>query len=172
MEKKDETCHGNGNTNRCLVVIILTLIIIIILLLMKSCGNKSPDNGSKNQSPIGNFEISNQIKTNAETHVDKNAKITFAGYGKYYISEQAPNIELKNPENNFVDMVFTIIDSDTGSIIARTDKVPVGKFVYVNVMDFYKTTGSHDVKINTSTYDSNTGAEMNGMEQEVEITIK
>ena len=74
-----------------------------------------------------------------------------------------PSVELKNPEGNFVDMVFTLTDEATGEIIARTGKVPAGKFAYVDVMKFYTEPGVYTVLINVATFDAQTGAQMNGI---------
>ena len=69
-------------------------------------------------------------------------------------------------------MVFTVRDSETQELIGKTEKVSPGKFVYMNVMDFYETPGIYNVDINISTYDSVTGIQLNGVNQKMEITIK
>ena len=70
------------------------------------------------------------------------------------------------------DFVFTVKDSESKKLIGKTDKVSPGKFVYMNVLDFYKTPGVYNVDINISTYDSETGAQLNGVNQKMEITVK
>ena len=68
-------------------------------------------------------------------------------------------------------MVFTLTDKDSGTIIARTDKVSPGNYVYVDVSSFYTKAGTYTLLIDTSTYDVETGAQMNGMHQEAEVTV-
>jgi len=198
--EENEAESKKENKDKNLYIIIAILIIIIILLLLRSCrtdlsNNISDSSISKNsisensisdndpldnnfepvkpeiENPVGNFEITDQAQKKEETQKEEVRTITFAGFGGYNISETAPNIELKNSDKNFVDMVFELTDKETGELIARTGKIPAGKFVYVNVMDFYKEKGTHDVKINISTYDSETGTAMNGMEQEMKLII-
>ena len=69
-------------------------------------------------------------------------------------------------------MVFTLSDEDSGEIIARTAKVAAGNYVYVNVLNHYKVPGTYDVEVAISTYDSQSGAQMNGMNQQMELVIK
>ena len=124
-------------------------------------------------STIGDFNIVDtpQDNKNDETESRENGTITFAGYGKYRGSKNKPNIEIKNPAGNFVDMVFVLKDEASGKIIAKTDKVASGKYVYVNVMNYYKKPGNYTIVVNTLTYDSKSGAQMNGMNQKMEISI-
>ena len=134
----------------------------------------SESNKPVEDAPIGNFEVSDSQKEKEEVEkapVD-DRKITFAGYGKYNVSAENPSVELKNPAVNFVDMVFTLTDKASGEIIARTGKVAAGEFVYVNVMGFYTEPGTYDVQVSISTTDSETGAAMNGMNQEMQIIVK
>lgn len=109
----------------------LVLALIVCLLIFKSC---STDNGK-----------SNTVNT----------------YGNYEVSAENPSIELSNPSSNDADFVFTVKDSKTQQLIGKTEKVPPGKFVYMNVMDFYKIPGVYNVDINISTYDSVTDVQLN-----------
>lgn len=177
MENKNEKKKEKKNWSW---IIIAVLIVVIILLLLRSCGtepvvNNDPVNTDPViDAPIGNFEVSDSQKEKEETPsvpID-NRTITFAGYDNFSVSKENPSVEMKNPEVNFVDMVFTLKDKASGEIIARTDKVAAGEFVYVNVLDYYKVSGTYNVIILTSTYDSETGVQMNGMNQEMEVIIK
>lgn len=172
-EKNEKKSKSRG-----LWVIIGVLILIIILLLLSSYGSETVANNPVSnepviEEPIGNFEVSDEQQKQEviEEPEGEIPTITFAGYGKYSVSADNPNVELKNPDGNFVDMVFTLTDKSTGEIIARTGKVAAGEFVYVNVMDFYTEQGVYDVAVAISTYDSQSGAQMNGMNQEMEIVI-
>ena len=172
MEKKKEKKNW-------LWVIIGILIIVVILLLLRSCGteqvvNPPISNEPIIEEPVGNFEVSGEKKEEGtvEKENTETPTITFAGYGKYIVSADKPTVEFHNPEGNFVDMVFTLKDKSTGKVIARTDKVQSGKYVYVNVMDFFSEKGTYNVLISVSTYDNESGAQMNGMEQEMQIIVK
>lgn len=154
-------------------------LLIILLLILMGCGllygvfsNLNPAVVDK-LPIIGDFGIfdDQQNKPTDGTTPGEVPMITFAGYGKYSVSEKYPSIELKNPEGNFVDMVFTVTDKDTGELIARTDKVPAGKYVYVNVMNFYQEAGVYTILISTATFDAETGAQMNGMNQKMEVKV-
>jgi hypothetical protein len=68
-------------------------------------------------------------------------------------------------------MVFVLTDEASGKVIAKTNKVSAGKYVYVNVMDFYKKSGTFTILVNTSTYDSKSGEQLNGMNQKIEVSI-
>ena len=123
---------------------------------------------------IGNFDIFDDqiIKPTEKPDNEEIPTITFAGYGKYKVSKDYPSVELKNPEGNFVDMVFTLTDEATGELIARTNKIPAGKFVYVNVMDFYTKPGVYNILIKVATFDAETGTQMNGINQKMEVTVE
>ena len=155
-------------------------LMIIILLFLLGCGllfgaisNLNPDVVDK-LPVIGDFGIfdEQQNKPTEGTTPGEIPTITFAGYGKYIVSEEHPSVELKNPEGNFVNMVFTLKDEKTGEVIARTDEVPAGKYVYVNVMNFYKEAGVYTILINVATFDAETGTQMNGVNQKMEVTVK
>lgn len=173
--KNAETNESKKNLNKkslFIKAVIGIVIIILLLLSIYSCALKPVE---VDDTVIGDFSISQDKQ--GEVTVDNNEKeeiptITFSGYGKRTVSEERPNIELRNPEGNFVDMVFTVTDRASGEIIARTDKVPAGNYVYVNVMNFYKESGVYNVDINISTTDSQTGEAMNGLNQEVELTVE
>ena len=150
----------------------LSLALVVCLLIFKSC---STDNAKSNTvNTYGNYEVTDgRKKYEKEDNISKDVGyIKFAGYGKYEVSEENPNIELSNPSSNDADFVFTVKDSKTQQLIGKTEKVSPGKFVYMNVMDFYKTPGVYDVDINISTYDSGTETQLNGVNQKMEITIK
>lgn len=161
------------------VIIILLLITVGVLGVQLSgvldSDNKpinNPTNTPVIEEPIGNFEVTDEQEEKVVEPVPVDDRtITFAGYGKYNVSADNPNVEMKNPEGNFVDMIFTLSDKESGELIARTGKVKSGEFVYVNVMDFYKEVGTYDVCINISTVDAETGAQMNGMNQEMQVIV-
>lgn len=155
-------------TDKRLYVIILVLALAVMLFFLRfSTKTENHDIGMM----VGDFDMTDRGQEKADEQKAENRIITFVGLGEYRISDNAPGIEFKNPEKNFADMVFTLTDKKTGKLIARTDKIPAGKFVYVNVMDFYKQKGVYNIKINISTYDPKTGSAMNSMEQEVRVTI-
>lgn len=150
----------------------LVLALVVCLLIFKSC---STDNGKSNTvNTYGNYEVTDGRKNyEKEDNISKDVGyIKFAGYGKYEVTAENPNIELSNPSSNNADFVFSVKDSKTQQLIGKTEKVPPGKFVYMNVMDFYKTPGVYNVDINISTYDSVTDVQLNGVNQKMEITIK
>ncbi len=171
QDRENQNKENNQTGNKKFYIIIAVLVMLILLLLLRSCGNDANTMQPQPEAPVGNFEITDQAHGKEETEKAENRTITFAGFGEYKVSEKAPSVELKNPDRNFVDMVFTLTDKETGELIAKTGKIPAGKFVYVNVMDFYKEKGVYTININISTYDSETGAEMNGMEQEVKTVV-
>lgn len=169
-QRKDNKNEEEKKSRNPIIAGILVLIIIIILLFLRSCGTGGSD--TQLDSPIGNFQVSDEQYTDDDVKEEEKPTVTFDGYGTYTVTADKPNVELKNPEVNFVDMVFTLTDKETGEIIVRTDKVAAGNFVYVNVMDFYKEQGVYDVLINISAYDSETGTQLNGLSHEMELTVK
>lgn len=124
---------------------------------------------------IGDVDISDEQQTRPTTPPTPEGEvptITFAGYGKYTVNSEYPSVEMKNPEGNFVDMIFTLTDEASGEIIARTNKVPAGKFAYVDVVKFYGEPGTYTVLINVATFDAQTGEQMNGINQKMEVTVE
>lgn len=160
--------------SRLLIIILLLLGIGLgIGLLFIPGGNGQPI--IEDLPIIGDIGIFDEQQTRPTVPVDDNGEvptITFAGYGKYTVNEEYPSVELKNPEGNFVDMVFTLTDQATSEIIARTGKVPAGKFAYVDVMKFYQEAGTYMVLINVATFDAETGAQMNGINQKMEVIVQ
>ena len=154
-------------------------LLIIILLLLIGFGLMFGTLKMMNPDIVGDLPIigdiivgEQQTRPTGPNDKGETPTITFAGYGKYTVSEAYPSVELKNPAGNFVDMVFTLTDEASGEIIARTGKVPAGKFAYVNVMDFYKEAGVYIIRITVSTFDAQTGSPMNGINQKMEVTVK
>ena len=157
----------------------LILLIIIGLLalsltappLMGMLGKNDP---AIDLPSIGDVSIGEQQTRPTTPPVEQGdvPTITFAGYGKYTVNSEYPSVEVKNPEGNFVDMIFTLTDQDSGEIIARTEKVPAGKFAYVDVVKFYGKPGTYTVLINVATFDAQTGEQMNGINQKMEVTVE
>lgn len=164
------------------IIILFLLLIIVLLLLLRACGttDSTPDGGDDSEKsfieeildPFGNFFVGDRQTeevTTTETEPLEIPTITFAGQGTCDVSAEQPYIELENPEINFVDMVFTLTDKDTGEMIARTDKVAPGKFAYVDLHTYYGEPGTYTVSVLISTYHTETGAAMNGMQQETVV---
>lgn len=122
-------------------------------------------------TPFGNFEVGGKRDNKAEEETDGVEYITFSGFGKYEVSAEYPNVELSNPEGNICDMIFTLSDKETGDVIARTGKVAAGDYVYVNVVDYYTQPGTYIVTVNIESYGED-GNPMNGLDQEMEVTVK
>lgn len=172
---------GIDNAPNVFVEVKSRLIIIIILIFALIAGLGAMFVPGSNGRPIiedlpiiGDIDIFDEQQTRPTTPKDETEvpTITFAGYGKYTVTPDYPAVEVKNPEGNFVDMVFTLTDEATGEIIARTGKIPAGKFGYIDVMEFYKEAGVYTVLINVATYDAQSGAQMNGINQKMEVTVK
>lgn len=156
------------------LLIIILLFGLGIGLLAGMFAITTGDDPIIDMPSLGDFVVSDdrQTQPTEETEQTDTPTITFSGYGKYTVSNDSPNVELYNPDINFVDMVFTLTDEITGEIIARTGRVPAGKYVYVNVMDFYTEPGVYNILINVATFDAETGAQMNGINQKMEVTVK
>ena len=149
-----------------IVAIIVLLIALFLILMPKETPTANP--------AVGAFEVTGNRRSGAASR-NRNSDdsyISFFGYGKSLVSEKNPSIELYNPSQNTVKMVFEVHDSETNELIARTNDVLPGEYAYVNVLDFYKTAGVHSVDINTSTIDTDTDTLMNGMHQQMEIIIQ
>ena len=160
-----------------LIIIILLGVLLLGLLgptVMSVIGGNDKD-PAIDLPAIGDVNISDeqQIRpTNPPVDEGDVPTITFAGYGKYTVNKDFPSVEMKNPEGNFVDMIFTLTDEASGEIIARTNKVPAGKFAYVDVVKFYETPGTYTILINVATFDAETGEQMNGINQKMEVTYE
>lgn len=171
MNKEKE--EKKEKKNRSWIVILILIIIILILLFCHRCTISEPVvNQPVIEKPVGNYTVGGkQEKPAEEKPVEDVKNITLSGYGKYEVSENDPTVELSNPEGNFVDMVFTLTDKETGELIAKTGKVSAGNYVYVNVIDFYKKAGNYNVLIEISTFDGQSGEPMNGLNEEMELVV-
>ena len=157
---------------RALLLLLLAFLAIALITIPLLFSNK-PIEPVQEQTPIGNYEVGGKQEKPVEVKPQEEVPtITFTGYGKYTVSKDSPCIELHNSEVNFVDMVYTISDEATGDVIARTEKVSPGNYVYVNVVDYYKVAGNYNVLIVTSTTDSESGQAMNGMNQRMEVIVE
>ena len=149
-----------------IVAIIVLLIALFLILMPKETPTANP--------VVGAFAVTGNRRSGAASR-NRNSDdsyISFFGYGRSLVSEKNPYVELYNPSQNTVKMVFEVRDSETNELIARTNDVLPGKYAYVNVLDFYKNAGVHSIDINTSTIDADTDAPMNGMHQQMEIIIQ
>lgn len=154
-----------------IIGICMTIVLLACLLIFRACSTN--ENSKNTDSTYGNYEVTDgRIKHEVKKEEKNIGYIKFAGYGQYEVSKEQPNIELSNPTTNYTDFVFTVKDSESKKLIGKTDKVAPGKFVYMNVVDFYKTPGVYNVDINITTYDSESGAQLNGVNQKMEITVK
>jgi len=157
-------------------ICIAAILVLIILLLLRACGRQEEE---PPKLPTGDFEVTDTLRPE-ETPPDDGAGggeeavsyISFAVNLKYEVSPEVPEIELRNPEGNFVDFVFALTDVGSGELIARTGRVPAGKYVYVNVADFYTAPGSYDVALTITTYDAQSGTQMNGLDQTVKVMVR
>lgn len=179
MENKNTNTENTNAENKnkktgIRIAAIIAIIILILLCLIKCNGNPrpTPDNvidteqtgdvtvgGKKDLPPAEQVKPASEVKY-----------INFSGYGKVKISERSPEIELSNPEGNEAAFVFTVRDKDTGDLIAKTGAVNPSEYAYVNVYDYYKTTGNFFIEINVDTFGSD-GTQMNGVVQETEVEI-
>ena len=166
--KKDQSYSARTKHHLINAGIITILIIIIILLLLRSCRE---DTGTTNSH--GDYDITDSSDVSQDTNVTTNqaGTIAFAGFGNYKVSDKSPKIRLENPASNRVEMSFTLIDKKSGVLIASTEKVQPGKYVYINIMDFYSRSGTYDVFIKTQTFDPTTGQQKNGLDQIVQVQV-
>lgn len=159
--------------NRWVIIVICLMIVVLTsLIVFRSCSSDA--NRNNNDNTYGKYEVTDgRIKHEVKDKDDNDiGYIKFAGYGQYEVSKEQPSIELSNPSTNFTDFVFTVKNAESKKLIGKTEKVSPGKFVYMNVLDFYKTPGVYNVDINITTYDSETGVQLNGVNQKMEITVK
>lgn len=152
-------------------VLVAAALAVAAWLLLPGLlgGNARPD-------PVGDAQVGDKQEMadtqQQEQQVEKQTdRISFAGYGKATVSEAQPNIELRNPEVNTVDFVFTISDKATGEVLAVTDSVAPGQYAYVEVYQHFKGTDGGVLTINTATFASD-NTPRNGMNSEVEIEVK
>jgi len=162
-----------ASRKRIIRITAIVVLVIIILLLLRFCG-KAP---VQPPSPVGDYEVSDtprpaKPKPDISPTDPEEPRISFEGQLKYLVSAESPEVEMKNPDVNQVDFVFEFTDVRSGELVARTGKVPPGKYVYVNVAAFYSKPGSYIATLNIFTYDSKSGAQMNGLSQKVEIVVQ
>ncbi len=151
-------------------IAFVVLIIIIIILLLRSCGNNNyPDNPNPDQTQ-GEWNIGDKRPDQTQDSNIVPENITFSGSDKYTVSPSQKEIEMTNPEINQVNFVFTITDTKTGEVIARTGKVAPGQYVYINIYDHFKEAGSYDVTIDISTF-SFAGTQLNGASAKAVVTV-
>ena len=159
-------------------LILIGAVLVIGIAAVLVTGQFDPKAGAVSaepeaKSPLGTFSVGGKREAPVVEVVEEEVPmISFTGYGKYEVSKDYPDVEFSNPEGNDVDMVFTLTDKATGDMIARTDRVGSGQFVYVNVVDYYSEPGVYDMAINISTFAAGTDTPMNGLNQEMEITVK
>ncbi len=152
-------------------IAFVVLIIIIIILLLRSCGNSdyNPDNPLPDETQ-GEWNIGDKRPDETQDSSIVPESITFSGSDKYTVSPNRKEIELTNPEINQVNFVFTITDTQTGEVIAKTGKVAPSQYVYINIYDYFKEAGSYDVTIDISTF-SFGGQQLNGASTKAVVTV-
>lgn len=97
--------------------------------------------------------------------------ITIPGYAELGVSADMPAVRLVNPDNNTVNMVYTIYYGD--EVIYKTDgAIPVGKFLEADLYTLFGgIPGTYEVTFAISTYDADTNLPCNGASQTVKIVI-
>lgn len=161
------------NKKKRRIIETIVLIIIIILLLLRGCGSFGTVPPEPTQTASGNVTVGDKQEMQPEDYVenaDAVDTITFAGYGKYTISENYPNIELYNPEQNKVSFFFTLSDKETGDVIATTGVVNPSEYAYVNAYDYYQTAGTYKVIVQIDTISAD-GERMNGMTEYMDLYV-
>ncbi len=166
---ESENKHTQVKAKKILTVIaFVLLIIIIIFLLLRSCEN-TPDKPFPDQTQ-GEWNIGDKRPDQTQESSIIPENITFLGSDRYTVSKNNKDIEMINPKINQVNFVFTVTDAKTGEVIAKTDKVAPGQYVYINLYDHFKKEGSYDIVIDISTF-SFSGAQLNGVNAKAVVLV-
>lgn len=132
-------------------------------------------NEAKGDKPGLEIEEGNDWDGNMPENGEKNdtkavqESITIPGYADLYVSEESPNIQLINPSDNSVYLIYTIKEGD--NVIYETKAIENGKMVNVNMFKLLSK-GKHELSFIITTYDIKTQAPCNGATQTVSLTVK
>ena len=178
--QSENTCKNKDIKNILIKIILVVILLIAILILVFKTSNNKNNNYVNDVNIVE--DLAEEQNSNQDVIESKIPSIAFSGYDRYTISKDEPNIELKNPKGNFVDMVFEVRDAESGDIIAITPKIEPGKCEYIDMYSYYenKGLGTYTVYISTYTYvaehsakelNLNTGDQMNGLKRQIEIIV-
>lgn len=155
----------------CAVLGMLFLLPVLIMLFFDraQCGDAavSAETGPETADAgdwDGMMHNHNQSAVMTET-------ITIPGYAELGVSADMPAVRLVNPDNNTVNMVYTIYYGD--EVIYKTDgAIPAGKFLEADLYTLFGgIPGTYEVTFAISTYDADTNLPCNGASQIVKIVI-
>lgn len=154
-------------------LILLFAVLLLSAILAFALFNKpSDDNNSLSIASSKDWDKNLPANGDSDSQQASTESISIPGYSDLYVSADNPSIELINPDNNTVYMVYTVSYKD--KVIYETDGViPAGKMVDANFYElFNKKQGAYDVVFQISTYDVETNAPCNGATQHVTINVK
>lgn len=150
-----------------IILILLLLLVAALVVLGTKMYQKeeivvgSPDVNVA-QDAVDIDEEHNKKRHDADSYID------IPVFSEIYIYEDDPNVYLNNPEYNNVYFQFKVSDTDGNVLYDEDVKVEPGKALPV---DFYSILGKgeHEVAIDISTFDIETGETCNGAHQMAKI---
>ncbi len=151
------------------VFVVLIAVIIVLLVRSFSLGNNS-DAVSPDETQ-GEWIIGGKRPEGTQDTSIVPSNITFSGNDRYTVSPSNKEIELSNPEGNQANLVFTVKDTRTGEVIAKTARLSPGQYVYINIYDHFKKAGSYDITVEISAF-SYAGTQLNGASARAVLTVK
>lgn len=149
--------------------ILVGIILFILAICIISCTiseDKLPDNFEIDSDEIdwdGNLVKSGEIEgASVES-------IQIPGYADLVFNEKVTNIQLINPTNNTVYMIYQILEGDT--LLFETKGISPNKAVACDLGSLISE-GTHTLTFKIATYDINTHEPCNGVTQTVKVTKK
>lgn len=168
---------NKSNNTKSRTVIITLFVIVIILILSGAIGLMLFNNSNQQESvqPQGVVFDSDAEPYEEEVKDESNGSsgIKIPGYPDITFTSDSKDfpITLLNPDGNPCNFKFTLTLKETNETLCTTDLVKPGNAINGVELNNYIPEGTYTLLINISTYDVDSGAEMNGAQVKTNLII-
>lgn len=168
----------SNNRNNKSIIISLVAVIVILLCAGVTVGfimhnNSTSQQETQQQGVVFDSNASHYDGT-VENNSNDDSGIKIPGYSDITFTSDSTDfpITLLNPEGNPCNFKFSLSLKETGEILCTTDLVKPGDAISGVELEHTLDKGTYTLLINISTYDVESGGEMNGAQVQTELTVE
>ena len=167
----------SNNRNNKAIIISLIVVIVFILCAGVTVGFIMNNNSSYQQEIQQQGVVFDSNASHYDGTVESNnsdSRIKIPGYPDITFTSDSTDfpITLLNPEGNPCNFKFSLSLKETGEILYTTDLVKSGDAINGVELEHTLDKGIYTLLINISTYDVESGGEMNGAQVQTKLIIE
>ena len=166
---------SNNTRNRIIVLSLFAIVIILMILGAFKIMHLSSSNQQETMQAQGVVFDSNAERYEEEVKDESSDSngIKIPGYSDITFTSDSKDfpITLLNPEGNPCNFKFTLTLQETGEALCTTQLVKPGDAIKGVEINDCISEGTYTLLINISTYDIDSGSEMNGAQVKTTLTV-